>query len=69
MKLVPGTQGSAREKLHPFDPVAEPSQGLSPVCTVGVIPDWHDNGFDNKAHTLGFAMRAAGEDIGAYVNG
>ena len=53
MKLVPGRQGSAREELHPFDPLAEPPQGRSPVCTVGVIVDW----LDNKAYTLRFPQR------------
>jgi hypothetical protein len=51
MKLVPGRQGSAREELHPFDPVVEPPQGRSPVRTVDVIVNW----LDNKAHSLGFS--------------
>jgi hypothetical protein len=53
MKLVPGRQGFAREELHPFDPVAEPPQGRSPVRTVGVIVDW----LDSQAHTLRFTQR------------
>jgi hypothetical protein len=53
MKLVPGRQGFARVELHPFDPLAEPPQGRSPVSTVGVIVDW----LDDEAHTLGFTQR------------
>jgi len=53
MKLVPGRQWFAQEELHPLDPLAEPPQGRSPVCTVGVIVDW----LDNKAYTLRLTER------------